>query len=325
MATTFEELMLHQPDWDEIWLPKAFSGPPPGPLLFWDDPPWHYLDPSQSLPIAKAIAECGVAVAGLSVQWRREGGDEDWWGDAGPKIAIVGSERFGLEYEDLTQSDWIDVRLGHRRAADATPTWKAAELARLGIKIEAEQAIALGLPAECSDISEVAHTLRWLRHVSKPETLISLSTAAIQFEAVLSVIEGFFHDRRPSGPALPIVDAVIVRGQTATGTPSEWWQAAMPWKQRLREISPPPADGSATSDSNHAISLYAAPREVEPEEAVRLWLGGVDGVAIDAWCDPLIWDAATANRDAWAARMRSEVVPKIERVRGLARYQRRPT
>lgn len=323
MALSFDELELHQPAFDDVWLPQSSTGPPPGPLLFWDDPPWHYLDPSQALPIAKAVAEHGVAVAGLSVQWRRDGSDDDWWQDAGPRIAIVNNERFGLDHSDLASSDWIDVRLGHRRAADGTPTWKVNELARLGVTIEAEHAIALGLPAECTEASELAHTLAWLRQISKPQTLMSLSATSAQIEKILDALPQIAGPRDASGDRVPVVDAVIVRGQSGPETPSSWWPMADRWMKKLRELCQPNDPGSQTADPDSGISLYVVPRETEPDDAVRLWLGGVGGVAIDAWCDPLIWDAATANRDAWTARLRNEVIPKIERVRGLARYQSR--
>ena len=275
-------------------------------VLYWDDPPWGYVDPQAADRIALAVSNEGIRVSGLAVEWSTAAQPSTFLANPRARRMLpYRPEREGLSSDDFSRCEIIDLRLDRAIRADGGYGYDARDLHRWG-EIDADElAVSDGVrhgfafPVELKRVDQLDLKIDQLRRVAPPGTRIFGSVSTHQ---TLKSLGDVPH---------AALDGWILRVRRQESETGRWVRCIERWMKRLGQNRP-------------ATPLWVSPPAMPPASAVKLLAIGVRAIACDAWCDRILWPDESGRRvsaDQAIGRFRTEVLPQLDEIRG--RFGRR--
>ncbi|MEM9828558.1 MAG: hypothetical protein AAF958_18365 [Planctomycetota bacterium] len=265
------------------WQPEAIDAvPTPRPRvnpelaqvirLFWDDPPWAYVDAGVADDIAGQVAKLGVAISGMACEWSKEDGQSEFLSrSSAPRILPYRPERYGLTPDDWLRCNIIDVRLDRAIRGDGGFGYDANDLMRWNTEIDSDRAIALAMPPELVSVDDLPIKVRQLRAIAPPRCSVFASC-------------GSAHDPTKFGDFKACDwDGWILRVDRDDILEGRWVQRLLLWRDALVDAKP-------------SIRLWIVPPPLAAADMAKLFALGVDAVACDAYCDRLLWPTELGTR-----------------------------
>jgi hypothetical protein len=267
--------------------------------LFWDDPMWHYVKPSVADHWAKAVSTLGIAVAALTRDVATQTSSSSWMDDANlPRILPYRNERFGIQRSDFDRADAIDVRLTRHRSEEGRWGYNQQELQRLGVVTQQSFVASMGLPPEITKVGQLERTIDALRGLTegRSKILVSVSAASVaqDFPALMSLNwDGFVLRGDDDGFDGLILASIL---------------------QEMRT--------QLTSIGKKDSMLWVVPPPLSADNIAKLIVLGADAVAVDAWCDPFLWNSSDptsflSSGDRCLNQVQTKIGGDVDRVRGL--------
>lgn len=255
----------------------AQAAPQPGDTgsvtgnVFWYDPPWHDVDPAVALEIVKAMDTRGIVTAAL--------GSELGVASIADQLLIrtmtpYRPDRYGLNIDDLRSANVVDMRLARVRDTDGRYAYSREQLVRwLGMNPgdqdagnEARNAtiVAPGWPADVPELEHLGRKWKQFRSL-QPSVRCAVSVPPYRLANELPRIIA-------TAP-----DIVILRMDDSDEFDAvAMVQAVLLVKKLIDKVHP-------------ATKLWLVPiNSPAPDDCVKLYALGVDSVAIDWWCQPLL-------------------------------------
>ena len=308
-----------------VWTPPAPTAPPAldafwlgedamaavmkteqhSPRLFWDDPPWDYVDATTAQSIYHRVGSLPIAVSALGshigeVNRTVQDGDDAMFEH---RIVPYRAERYGLAAEDIRDAGTIDLRIGFNGAFDRSRAYSENERRRLGLSDTDGDWPAAGLPVECRTMKDVALKVRQLRELG--DVLSSGATDAMRIHVSLSAACLADH--------LKDVVAWNVDGLTIRADDEAW--SGVPLAAMVRRLRT-----DLDQADRDEVALWLVPPATTPDEDLaKLVALGASAVAIDHWCDPLIWKSGVATE---VETVINELAIKVTRFRSRIRSLR---
>ncbi|WP_153555290.1 hypothetical protein [Roseimaritima sediminicola] len=251
---------------EEEAVPERWAAAPP---LFWYDPPWHFVPAPTARQIASTVDAVGIPTAALGCEL----GEEDI-GDVMLRhsIAAVRPDRYGLAIGDLNAAAVVDLRLARSRDAHGRFAYGRSQLQRWLAEPTGEDETldlpdsvpAPGWPPELTSLGELAGKFRQYRAFQRRVRCAVSITPYRIFDELAAVLE-----------AKP--DIVILRMDD-----SDEFSGI-----RLASVIAAALDVIRTH--HRATRLWVVPPcEPTPDDCVKMLALGVEAVAVDWWCQPLI-------------------------------------
>ncbi|QDS95134.1 hypothetical protein FF011L_39210 [Roseimaritima multifibrata] len=275
---------LLPPPIDQMWtdlLPlqgvrqRAESAGSPG-RFFWYDPPWYYVSPQTAASIVMAVDALRVPVAALGCEL----GENDL-GDLmlGHSLVPYRPDRYGLGIKDLMAANVIDLRFARTRDWQGRYAYSDEQMSRwLGLDLagdedanpsvpESQSVSAPGWLPEFKDTSLLCRKIEQF-HCLQPNARCAVSLGpyrlANELPAVLAA--------KPDIVILRLDDSDELR------------------EERLTSLLLKATEQLSRQSDN--TDLWVVPPDAPtPDDCVKMFALGVQAVAIDWWCQPLITQA----------------------------------
>ncbi|TWU05505.1 beta/alpha barrel domain-containing protein [Stieleria varia] len=258
--------------------------------LFWYDPPWDSLAPQHADWLATSVAELDVIVSALSrdlsahatpmlMTQRQESADESSPASNAsrdesnafylPRMVPYRPERYGLLPVDYDDAKIIDVRLTLHRDISGRFAYSPEQIGRWEATPEDSPHSGGGyvpagtFPPDVISMKHLGNKIDQLRRLS-PKAAVFVSIPPFRLEEELS------------GVLVSKPDGVILRMDQVDMEPLQLAALTRRARKLMRE-----------ADAKH-LPLWIVPGEITPADAVKLIALGASGVAIDAWCDPIV-------------------------------------
>lgn len=294
--------------------------------LFWFDPPWHRLAIETADALATAVANCGITVSALrrdlappeatsrffepSESIRAETGPQASRPTACSRLLPYRPERYGLSLKDFQGSGIIDLRLAVGRDETGAHAFSQQQIQRWEAALDATPVAGGGwvpaatFPPDVISLEHLGSKILQLRKLA-PSAAVFVSLGPFR---VAEEIGGLLV---PHADVRQLPDGVIVRFDQAGLTPLQLAQQT----RRVRAC----IDAAGQSQ----LPLWVVPGSVSADDAAKLVALGASGVAVDAWCLPLIEELsqpAEASSAGYEATQRGVVISNVAGYAQLTRW-----